>query len=79
MPLVLRRLAGAVAVAFATALAAPPSPGQQPAPVRATSLILVTLDGLRWQELFAGADSALLADTTASATGARRPRNAGGR
>ena len=56
-----RAMAAAIAV---TALPAAPSPAQRPAPVRATNVILVTLDGLRWQEVFAGADSGLLADTT---------------
>lgn len=33
---------------------------QQPAPHATTHVILVTIDGLRWQEVFSGADNALL-------------------
>ena len=36
----------------------------QAAPIRATNVVLVTLDGLRWQEVFAGAEALLLFDTT---------------
>jgi hypothetical protein len=46
------------------ALLAWPARAQEPqpaAPARATeNLILVTLDGLRWQEVFAGADNLLM-------------------
>lgn len=60
------------AALVAATLAARPVAGQQPAPVRATNLIVVTLDGLRWEELFTGADSALLADTTTTRDPAAR-------
>lgn len=46
----------------------------QAAPVRTTNLILVTLDGLRWQELFAGADALLLFDTTVTPASDARTR-----
>jgi hypothetical protein len=58
----------------AAALAAVPAAGQEPAPVRAANVVLVTLDGLRWQELFTGADSALLADTTTTRDRTARER-----
>jgi hypothetical protein len=62
-----------LATALVAALAAPLG-AQQPPPVRAASVILVTLDGLRWQELFGGADSSLLADTTTTRDTTARAR-----
>lgn len=44
---------------------------QTPA-VRATHVVLVTLDGLRWQEVFGGAEALLLFDTTATPTAVAR-------
>lgn len=35
----------------------------RPAPAPATHVVLVTIDGLRWQELFRGADPALVSDS----------------
>jgi hypothetical protein len=52
-----------LAFAFATAAIAVLAAGRHE-PVRATNVLIVTLDGLRWQELFGGADSSLLSDTT---------------
>lgn len=42
-------------------------PPQQPAGNTCRNLIVVTLDGLRWQELFGGADTALLQNAGAQA------------
>jgi hypothetical protein len=50
----------------ATASAAPP-PNEGRVPPAADNIVLVTLDGVRWQEIFEGADAAL-------ATGAALPR-----
>ncbi len=54
--------------------AAAPAGAQGVVPRRATHVVLVTLDGLRWQELFAGADSMLLFDTTTTRDTAARAR-----
>src|SRR5262249_14452721 len=40
----------------------PPGPPQ--APRKASNVLVVTLDGFRWQEVFAGADESLLNDKT---------------
>lgn len=53
---VLRTLALALALLFCGSAAS--------AAERAQNLVLVTIDGLRWQELFEGADPALAADKT---------------
>ncbi len=37
-----------------------PAMAQQPGPAAVPNVVLVTLDGLRWQEVFAGADETLL-------------------
>ena len=42
-------------------LLAAPLPAHDPKPVRATrKVLLVTLDGMRWQEVFGGADNQLM-------------------
>ncbi len=42
--------------------------------VRATSVVLVTLDGLRWQEMFGGAEALLLFDTATTPSADARAR-----
>ena len=69
-----RLLLALAAVSAGAILPARAAGAQQSAPVRATSVILVTLDGLRWQELFGGADSSLLADTSVTRDTAARAR-----
>jgi hypothetical protein len=55
------RLMFAAMLAMITALAAP-ALHAQPAPAGDQRLILVTLDGTRWQDVFRGADPGLIAD-----------------
>ncbi len=44
----------------------------QPADLQTRNLVLITLDGLRWQEVFGGADSALLFNDTFTEPGERK-------
>ncbi|HEY8053859.1 MAG: alkaline phosphatase family protein [Steroidobacterales bacterium] len=41
-------------------LACPPPAGAQTAPLRTRNVVLIVSDGLRWQEIFTGADATLL-------------------
>lgn len=53
----MRLLTGYVTAALAALALA--SPAQTPPKLRTENVVLVTLDGMRWQEVFGGADSAL--------------------
>ena len=54
-----RRLAAAVVVVASAMLFVPPSHAQTPAAHKTQNVIVVMMDGMRWQEIFRGADPRL--------------------
>jgi len=60
----MRRIPGLVG-ALACLIAALPAPAAPAAPARTRNVVLIVCDGLRWQEVFTGADATLLEDRAA--------------
>jgi len=57
-PRILRRLCGALLLGLTVLVAS--AQAQSPAPLKTRNVVLIVSDGLRWQEIFTGADPTLL-------------------
>jgi hypothetical protein len=52
-----------------------PATGAAPPPPAVTNVIVITMDGLRWQELFGGAERSLMGNDEKAITGSSSYRN----
>jgi hypothetical protein len=64
-------------LAALVALVGPAAKAQRPAPHKTKNVIVVMMDGLRWQEVFRGADPQLIKTEGPAALGSPKERTAG--